>query len=71
MNAADAIGRKMPAKAIIRPWLMLGPFYRDLSKEVSGPTLFEDFDNTGTENGQDALQKYVAEAETILTAHPQ
>lgn len=70
MAATDAIQRKVPAQAIIKPWLILGPFYRDLAKEVVGPTFFEDLDNTGTENGRDVLQKYVEKAEPILTAQP-
>ena len=35
------LSRHVPAGEIIKPWLILGPFYEDLSATVQGLTLFE------------------------------
>ena len=33
--------RRVASGALLKPWLLLGPFYEDLSGEVQGLTLFE------------------------------
>mgnify|MGYP005866919125 FL=1 len=37
---ADDLTRQVQAGEIIKPWLILGPFYEDLSAQVQGLTLF-------------------------------
>ena len=67
MCAKEAIQRKIPVGEIVKPWLMMGPIYRDVSDEVVGLTLFE---GRHTTNGQGVLRSYVEEAEAILASEP-
>ena len=59
--------RHIPAGEIIKPWLILGPFYEDLSATVQGLTLFE---KPGATVGRAAMAEIVAEAQGILAARP-
>jgi hypothetical protein len=61
------LSRHIPAGEIIKPWLMLGPFYEDLSATVQGLTLFE---TPGATVGRAAMAEIVAEAQGILAARP-
>ena len=67
MSAVHAIEQVVPAGKSVKPWLILGPFYRDVSDEVEGLTLFE---NPRTRNGQSTLRKYVEAAEPLLVGTP-
>lgn len=51
----------------IKPWLMLGPSYEDLSAEVQGLTLFE---RAGAVVGRSAMADVVHEAQGILRQAP-
>ncbi|MBN1934167.1 MAG: hypothetical protein JW934_05865, partial [Anaerolineae bacterium] len=51
----------------IKPWLILGPFYQDLSAYVQGLTLFE---KAGATVGRSALLEIVDEARDILASSP-
>ncbi len=61
------LSRHVAAGEIIKPWLILGPFYEDLSATVQGLTLFE---RPGAEVGRVAMAQIVAEAQSILAARP-
>ncbi|MCD6378654.1 MAG: hypothetical protein J7L99_07390 [Planctomycetes bacterium] len=62
----DAIRRNIPPQTPIKPWLILGPFYRDLSNEVKGVSLFEADFRTNCDNGRETLQRCISHAEPIL-----
>lgn len=57
----------IPADQIIKPWLMLGPFYEDLSATVQGLTLFE---KPGATVGRTAMTQIAGDAQTILRSQP-
>ncbi|MCX6032743.1 MAG: hypothetical protein NT169_26100 [Chloroflexi bacterium] len=59
--------RRVPAGEIIKPWLILGPFYEDLSATVQGLTLFE---KPGATVGRAAMTQIVGDAQTILRSRP-
>ncbi len=59
--------RHVPAGEIIKPWLLLGPFYEDLSDTVQGLSLFE---RAGATVGRAALAEIVGEAQAILRSNP-
>ncbi|MGC8780713.1 MAG: hypothetical protein ACP5UQ_07605 [Anaerolineae bacterium] len=61
------LSRHVPAGEIIKPWLILGPFYEDLSATVQGLTLFE---KPGATVGRTAMAEIAAEAQGILRARP-
>jgi hypothetical protein len=61
------LSRHIPAGEIIKPWLILGPFYEDLSATVQGLTLFE---KPGAEVGRTAMTQIVGDAQAILTSRP-
>ncbi len=63
----DGLVRTIKAGEGIKPWLILGPFYQDLSAFVQGLTLFEKADATV---GRSALLEIVDEAKEILTSLP-
>jgi hypothetical protein len=65
MNQQNPLSRKIHAGEIIKPWLILGPFYEDLSATVEGLTLFE---KPGATVGVNAMQEIVSEAQPILTS---
>jgi hypothetical protein len=61
------LARTIPGGEIIKPWLMLGPFYEDLSATVQGLTLFE---KPGAEVGRTAMTQIVGDAQAILASRP-
>lgn len=48
---------------LIRPWIGAGPFFYDVSKEVSGRSFFEDLES---HTGEELFRRYVAEDEALL-----
>jgi hypothetical protein len=67
MRGTDNLIRRVPAGEIIKPWLIWGPLYQDLSAYVQGLTLFE---RKGASVGQAALAEVVEEAEDMLSSFP-
>jgi hypothetical protein len=61
------LSRHIPAGEIIKPWLILGPFYEDLSATVQGLTLFE---RPGADVGRTAMAQIIGGAGAILRSHP-
>ena len=61
------LSRHISAGEIIKPWLMLGPFYEDLSATVQGLTLFE---KPGAEVGRTAMTQIVGDAQAIGLVGP-
>ncbi|MGC9468924.1 MAG: hypothetical protein ACP5HS_10070 [Anaerolineae bacterium] len=59
--------RRVSPGDILGPWLVLGPFYQDLSDRIQGLTLFE---RAGATVGVTAMEEIVAEAHPILVASP-
>jgi hypothetical protein len=60
---ADYFQRRVPAGESIKPWLILGPLYEDLSEQVIGLSLFE---RIGATVGQTTMNDVAAEARGIL-----
>ncbi|MGC9396326.1 MAG: hypothetical protein ACP5J4_15895 [Anaerolineae bacterium] len=67
MSAEQALRSNVHAGEIVKPWLILGPFYEDLSAQVQGLTLFE---KAGATVGRTAMDDIVAEARAVLTSMP-
>jgi hypothetical protein len=67
MSSNDNLARRVRAGEIIKPWLTLGPFYKDLSAQVVGLTFFE---KPGAKVGRAAMAEIVEEAKAILAASP-
>ncbi|MGC9522717.1 MAG: hypothetical protein ACP5HG_12655 [Anaerolineae bacterium] len=67
IDAHTAFQRRVSPGDIVKPWLVLGPFYQDLSDQVQGLTLFE---RAGATVGVTAMEEIVAEAQPILDAAP-
>lgn len=61
------LSSEVQAGEIIRPWLMLGPFYEDLSARVQGLTLYE---RPGATVGQAAMTEIIEGAREILAGEP-
>jgi hypothetical protein len=61
------LSRSVPAGQIIKPWLILGPFYEDLSATVQGLTLFE---KPGATVGRTAMTQIVGDAQALLASRP-
>ena len=55
--------RRVEAGDIIKPWLILGPLYEDLSKDVVGLSYFE---RPGATVGRSAMAQVVEDAAAIL-----
>lgn len=62
---SDYFTRHVPAGELIKPWLILGPFYEDLSEQVIGLSLFE---KLGAAVGQSTLNEVLQDAQPILRA---
>jgi hypothetical protein len=67
MLTEHALQSHIRAGEIVKPWLILGPFYEDLSAQVQGLTLFE---KAGATVGRTAMDDIVAEARALLTSTP-
>lgn len=61
------LSRPVLAGQAIKPWLMLGPFYEDVSRQVQGLTCFE---RAGSTVGRTVLEEAVAEARGLLGSTP-
>jgi hypothetical protein len=67
MAEQDFLSRNVKAGDMINPWLILGPFYEDLSARVQGLTLYE---SPGAAVGQSAMAEILEDARKILTESP-
>src|SRR5262245_48224662 len=67
MTGRDQLVRQLQAGELIRPWLILGPFYEDLSDQVQGLTLFE---RARATVGRTTMAEIVEEARQLLAATP-
>ena len=67
MATHNNLERSVPAGQIVKPWLMLGPFYEDVSRQVQGLTCFE---KAGATVGRTVLAEAVAEARNLLASTP-
>ncbi len=65
MTTESALRSRIRAGEMVKPWLILGPFYEDLSAQVQGLTLFE---KAGATVGRAAMDDIVAEARALLTS---
>jgi hypothetical protein len=63
----DALARTVQPGETIKPWLLLGPFYQDVSAQVQGLTYFERADATV---GRAAMIEIVQQASEIMTSTP-
>lgn len=59
--------RDILAGEVIKPWLILGPFYKDFSDRVRGLSLFE---RPGSLVGRDVMNEVLEEAKKILFSSP-
>jgi hypothetical protein len=59
----ENLARAVPAGDIIKPWLILGPFYEDMSDRVVGLSLFE---KPGATVGRAAMAEVVEDAAPII-----
>jgi hypothetical protein len=67
MDPHQMLACQIAAGDIVKPWLMVGPIYQDLSATVQGLTLFE---SPGAVVGQTAMAEIVQEAQPILLSQP-
>lgn len=67
MDTQENLVRTVGAGESIKPWLILGPFYQDLSAFVQGLTFFE---RAGAAVGRDAMDEIVGQARSILISRP-
>jgi hypothetical protein len=67
MGSKGNLARFVPPGEVLKPWLILGPFYQDLSDQVQGLTLFE---RSGAIVGRDAMAEIAAQAQEILASTP-
>jgi hypothetical protein len=63
----ENLAREVPAGEIIKPWLILGPFYEDMSDQVIGLSFFE---KPGAKVGRAAMAEVVEDAGHILASAP-
>lgn len=67
MAGQENLKRQVKAGEIVKPWLILGPFYEDMSANVVGLTLFE---RAGAPVGRSAMAEVMEEARGLLAAVP-
>ena len=67
MGGCDDLTCLVQAGELIKPWLILGPFYEDLSAQVVGLTYFE---KPGATVGRVAMAEIVEDAGAILATSP-
>ncbi|MDI7274509.1 MAG: hypothetical protein QME94_00885 [Anaerolineae bacterium] len=67
MTDGSNLARRVRCGEIIKPWLILGPFYEDLSDRVQGLTCFE---KPGATVGRAAMVEVVEGAKELLTSRP-
>ena len=68
MTGVSSLRRKVAAGEIIRPWLILGPFYQDLRSTVVGAAA--DYRGSTATHGCGAMAKVIADAADILGSTP-
>ncbi len=68
MSSTEKLTRSVRPGEMIKPWLILGPFYQDLSDYVQGLTLFE---RSGATVGRDAMAEIVGQGGEVLSSAPQ
>ena len=61
------LSSRVDAGEIVKPWLILGPFYEDLSARVQGLTFFE---RPGASVGQAAMLEILEDARSLLGSNP-
>ena len=67
-KSLDAFGtREIGAGDLVRPWIGAGPFFEDLSHEVTGRSFFEDLEST---TGEDVFRRCLAEGEACMAGAP-
>ncbi|HEY63852.1 MAG TPA: hypothetical protein G4O02_04720 [Caldilineae bacterium] len=67
MTDKDGLAQIIQAGEIVKPWLILGPFYEDLSDKIRGLSFFE---RPGATAGRAEMTEVVQEAMSLLTAMP-
>ena len=67
MAERNFLSQTVKSGEMIRPWLMLGPFYEDLSARVQGLTLYE---SPGAAVGLAVMTEIVDDARKILAERP-
>ena len=67
MNIQDNLIRYVKAGDTLKPWLILGPLYEDVSRHIPGLTLFE---GPGATTGANGLAEIVESAQAVLAGHP-
>ena len=67
MQGQENLIQRVPAGQIVKPWLIWGPLYQDLSADVQGLTLFE---RQGATVGQAALARVIEQAQEMLSSTP-
>ena len=67
MQGIENLVRKVPAGEIVKPWLIWGPLYQDLSAYVQGLTLFE---RKGATVGRAAMAEVIEQAQEVLCSTP-
>ncbi len=67
MSGNDNLRGHVRAGEMVKPWLISGPFYQDLSDQVQGLTLFE---RAGATVGRATMTEIMEEAGEIFTATP-
>ncbi|MBN1564553.1 MAG: hypothetical protein JXA10_11980 [Anaerolineae bacterium] len=65
---ADHFSQHVPAGEPVKPWLILGPFFEDLSDRVQGLSFFE---NIGSNVGVAAMAELAEDARPVLLSSPQ
>lgn len=67
MRGMDRIVRRVNSGDVIKPWLILGPYYEDMSQTVQGLTLFE---RDGATVGRATMTEIVQEGAGLLGLTP-
>lgn len=67
MAGQNHLSGTIRAGEIVKPWLILGPFYEDFSARVQGLTFFE---RPGASVGESAMLEVVEDARSVLAASP-
>jgi len=66
-EVSSLISNKVQAGEPIKPWLILGPFYKNYSDRVKALTFFERSDSLA---GRDVINEIVEEAKEVLCSSP-
>lgn len=66
MNSHSHLSRHVNAREILKPWVILGPLYENISTQVTGLTLFEEPKGNG---GCDYINQIYQEGNSFLITH--